>query len=171
MNLEIINDIKVKSYRYYVRSRNFFVNNFFVNILCLKQNNTYTYLDGNYIFYRYLLILIPFYFIKLIANRYNTEIIYKVDGIYGITNIKENHIIPFITSCTAINEVATLNISQEIRLYNSSIPLLFFINYEEIYEYNSIKLTFITKGIRKEKEINLRDINLNEYLIYHLFEN
>ena len=171
MNLEIINDIKVKSYRYYVRSRNFFVNNFFVNILCLKQNNTYTYLDGNYIFYRYLLLLIPFYFIKFIANRYNTEIIYKVDGIYGITNIKENHIIPFITSCTAINKVATLNISQEIRLYNSSIPILFFINYEEIYEYDSIKLTFITKGIRKEKEINLREINFNEYLIYHLFEN
>ena len=171
MNLEIINNFKVKSYRDYVRSRNFFVNNFFVNILCLKQNNTYTYLDGNYIFYRYLLILIPFYFIKLIANRYNTEIIYKVDGIYGITNIKENHIIPFITSCTAINKVATLNISQEIRLYNSSIPILFFINYEEIYEYDSIKLTFITKGIRKEKEINLREINFNEYLIYHLFEN
>ena len=171
MNLEIINNFKVKSYRYYVRSRNFFVNNFFVNILCLKQNNTYTYLDGNYIFYRYLLLLIPFYFIKFIANRYNTEIIYKVDGIYGITNIKENHIIPFITSCTAINKVATLNISQEIRLYNSSIPILFFINYEEIYEYDSIKLTFITKGIRKEKEINLREINFNEYLIYHLFEN
>jgi hypothetical protein len=142
-----------------------------VNILCLKQNNNYTYLDGNYIFYKYLLLLIPFYFITLIANRYNTEIIYKVDGIYGITNIKENHIIPFITSCTAINETSILNISQEIRLYNSSIPLLFFLNNQDINKYNTIKLTFITKGTRIEKDINIKEIDLNKYLIYHLFDN
>jgi len=171
MNLEIINNIKVKSYRYYVRSRNFFVNNFFVNILCLKQNNTYTYLDGNYIYYRYLLLLIPFYFITLIANRYNTEIIYKVDGIYGITNIKENHIIPFITSCTACNDNSSLNISYDIRLYNSSIPLDFFINTRNLHNYNTIKLVYIIKGTKIEKEINIREKDTKKYLIYNLFDN
>lgn len=158
-------------YRYYVKAKNFYVNNFFVHVLCLKQNDKYTYLDGNYYYFRYFLLLIPFYFVKLIANMYNTELIYNIDGIYGITNVKINHIIPYISNCIISDDIASLNISAIIRLYNSSIPLSFFINYNHLYKYHSIKLVYIMKGTRFEKDFNLKEIDSKKYLIYQLFEN
>ena len=70
--------MKTNLYKLYVKLRNFYVNNFFVSILCFKNNDHFIYLNDHYpqIIYRYLLLLIPFYFIKLIANKYNYDIIY-----------------------------------------------------------------------------------------------
>ena len=160
-----------KSYNLYVKLRNFYVKNFFVTILCFKNNDRFIYLDNNYpqIFYRYLLLLIPFYFIKLFANKFNFDIIYKIDGVYGITNIKENHIIPFIKSCVISDDTASLNISLSIRLFNSSIPLHFFMNICELNNYKTIKLIYLNKGVTIEKEIKLNEIDTKKYLIYHLF--
>lgn len=163
--------MKNNLFKLYVNLRNFYVNNFFVTVLCLKHEDNFIYLYDNYIIYRYLLLLIPFYFLNLIANKYKYDLIYKIDGVYGITNIKENHIIPFITSCVVVNDEATLNISSEIRLYNSSIPLHFFINSCDLNNYKVIKLAYLIKGVKKEKEINLNEIETKKYLIYNLFEN
>jgi hypothetical protein len=114
--------------------------------------------------------LIPFYFIKTIANIYKYDIIYKVDGIYGITNIKENHIIPFITSCIVISDKSSLNISSYIRYYNSSIPLCFFIDNNNINNYNTIELVYFNKAVKIEKKVNLKTIDTTKYLIYNLFQ-
>jgi hypothetical protein len=161
----------MKLFNLYVKLRNFYVNNFFVTVLCLKQNDIFIYLDNNYLICRYLLLLIPFYFVKYFASKYNYELIYKIDGVYGITNIKDNHIIPFIISCVVINDTSSLNISDDIRLYNSSIPLYFFINMCTLHDYKLIKLNYLIKGIKKEKEINLNNIDTKKYLIYNLFDN
>jgi hypothetical protein len=160
----------MKLYRMYVKSRNFFINNFFVNIICLKHNNTFIYLNNDRLIYRYLLLLIPFYFVKCFANIYNYDLIYRVDGIYGITNIKENHIIPFITSCIAFNETSSLNISNDIRFYNSSIPLYFFIINSNLNSYNFIKLIYFNKSSKIEKKIEFDKIDTKSYLIYNLFK-
>jgi len=167
MNTDFFNNVKSNSYKFYVRSRNFFINNFFVKVLCLKQNNIYTNIDNS--FYQYLLLLVPFYIIKLVANMTNTDIIYKVDGIYGITNIKKNHIIPFITSCTLINNDTVINLTSDIRLYNSSIPLLFFIKHNYLNSYDSIRLTYLIKSNKIEKIIKLNSIDYDNYLIYQMF--
>lgn len=163
-------NIKMKLYRQYVNFRNFFINNFFVNVVCLKHNDTFIYLNNNYIIYNYLLILIPFYFVKNIANIYNYDLIYKVDGIYGITNIKENHIIPFISSCIAYNNKSSLNITNDIRFYNSSIPLYFFINNNNLKNYDFIKLIYFNKSNKIEKKIEFNEIDTKKYLIYNLFK-
>lgn len=169
--MKFIKNTKMKLYRLYVKTRNFFINNFFVNILCLRHENTFIYLNDYRLIYRYLLILIPFYFVKCIANIYKYDIIYKVDGIYGITNIKDNHIIPFITSCIAYNDTSSLNISNDIRFYNSSIPLYFFINNNNLSSYNYIKLIYYYKSNKIEKKIELNKINSKDYLIYNFFLN
>jgi hypothetical protein len=161
----------MRIFNLYVKVRNFLVSNFFINILCLKHQNTFIYLDNKYSIYRYLLLLCPFYFVNLITNKYNYEIIYKMDNTYNITNIDENHIIPFIQSCIAINDYSSLNISSDIRLYNSSIPLHFFINTCNLHSYNIIKLVYLNKGVKIEKEINLNNIDTKKYLIYNLFNN
>ena len=169
----MINYIKMKKenmYRLYVKTRNFFVNNFFVNIFCIKKNDVFIYLNGNYIIIKYLLLLLPFYLVKLIANLLNYEIIYRIDGIYGITNIKENHIIPFITNCTVFNNDSSLNITNDIRLYNTSIPLSFFINNNQINNYNKMTIIYNIKTNKIEKHINFNEINTNNCLIYHLFD-
>ena len=119
---------------------------------------------------RYLLLLIPFYFLKITFNLFDCELIYKVDGIYGITNIKKNHIIPFITNCVVLNDDSSLNITNDIRYYNSSIPISFFINNNKINNYFKIQLVYYIKSNKNEKEIDLREINVNNYLIYQLFE-
>jgi len=161
---------KEQIYKFYVKSRNFFVNNFFVNISCIKQNDTFIYLNGNNLIFKYLLLLIPFYFIKITFNLFNCELIYKIDGIYGITNIKKNHIIPFITNCVVSNDDSSLNITNDIRYYNSSIPISFFINNSKINNYYKIQLVYYIKSNKNEKEIDLRDIDIDKNLIYQLFE-
>ena len=50
MNSQDIKKFKMRLFKLYVKSRNFFVNNFFVNILCIKQNDTFFYLENNYLF-------------------------------------------------------------------------------------------------------------------------
>ena len=170
MNSQDIKKFKMRLFKLYVKSRNFFVNNFFVNILCIKQNDTFFYLENNYLFLKYFFLLIPFYFLKLIANRFNYELIYRVDGIYGITNIKETHIIPFITCCNMVNNQCSLNITNQIRMYNTSIPISFFINNMQINDFDRMQLVYFIKSVKTEKEINLNAIDKNKFLIYELFE-
>ena len=172
-----------KLFKLYVKLRNFYVNNFFVSVLCLKHNDNFIYLYNNYLIYRYILLFIPFYFIKFIANKYNYDLIYKMDNVYGITNIKETHIIPFIISCSVSSELSSElssenkisseliseNIISKIRLYNSSIPLHFFIYTNNINEYELINIVYKHKGETIKKKIKFKEIDTKKYLIYNLF--
>lgn len=165
-------DIKTKRklYRVYAKIRNFIINNFFVNVVCIIQEDNFIYLSNNNLIYNYILLSIPFIFIKFIFYIFNYKLIYKVDGIYRITNNIDLHIIPFIKSCTVINNNSTLNITSDIYMYNSCVPLEFLINTCNINDYNLIKLNYVSKGNNIEKEINIKDINPKKYLIYNLFD-
>jgi hypothetical protein len=159
-----------KIFRIYVKTRNFLINNFLVNIECFKKEDKFIYLDNQKIIYKYLLMIIPFYLIKTLANKYNYDIIYKVDNIYNITNIKENHIIPFITNCSVYSNDSVIDITKDIRYYNSSIPLCFLIYNCELFKYDTIKITYMNKGNRLYNEINLNNIDTTKFLLYNLFD-
>ena len=159
-----------KIFRIYVKTRNFLINNFLVNIECFKKEDKFIYLDNQKIIYKYLLMIIPFYLIKTLANKYNYDIIYKVDNIYNITNIKENHIIPFITNCSVYSNDSVIDITKDIRYYNSSIPLCFLIYNCELFSYDTIKITYMNKGNRLYNEINLNNIDTTKFLLYNLFD-
>jgi hypothetical protein len=156
-------------FRIYVKTRNFLINNFFVDIKCFKKEDKFIYLDNQKIIYKYLLMIIPFYLIKSIANKYNYDIIYKVDNIYNITNIKENHIIPFISNCSVYSNNSVIDITKDIRYYNSSIPLCFLIYNCELFKYDTIKITYMNKGNKLYTEINLNNIDTTNFLLYNLF--
>lgn len=156
-------------FRIYVKTRNFLINNFLVNIECFKKEDNYIYLDNKKIIYKYLLMFVPFYFIKSITSIYDYDIIYKIDNIYNITNIKENHIIPFITSCIVCSNDSLMDITKEIRYYNSSIPLCFLIYNCELFSYDTIKITYMNKGNKLYSEINLNNIDTTKFLLYKLF--
>jgi hypothetical protein len=155
----------------YITLRNFCVNNFFVDVLCLKQQNNFIYLNKKYLICRYILFLCPFYFVNLIASKYNYDLIYKKDGTYGITNIQKNRIIPHIKSFIVLKKDAALNIKDFIYLYNPSIPLSFFINTCNLYTFDTLKIIYLNKGVLTEKEYDLKNLDIQKYLIYNLFEN
>ena len=156
----------MKIVRFFIGIRNFIINNFFVNIVCIKKNDYLIFLNS---IYKYSLYLFPFNVIKLIANYYKYDLIYNMNGVYVVTNIKENRIIPFIMSCTIFNNNSALNISSEIRLYNSSIPLYFLIKNCNFENYDTIKIVYLHKGVNITKNIKIANID-SKYLIYNLFD-
>jgi hypothetical protein len=84
-----------------VNIRNFFVGNFFVNIIGFKKTNSNEFflLSGNSIFtkmLRFLLLLVPLVITTTIGNFFGKEVIYKYDNIFYITNANPNKIIPVL---------------------------------------------------------------------------
>lgn len=159
-----------KMYIIYTLIRNFYINNFFVNILCIIKNDQYTYLLNNHFIYKYILHIIPFTISKYFFVFFNYNLIYKIDNIYCITNNKLQ-IIPFIKNFIVTNETSSLNLTSKIYLFHSSIPLEFLLYICDIKDYDRIELNYVIKGINIKKEINIKDIDTTKYLIYNLFDN
>jgi len=162
---------------YLFNLRDFIARNFFVSINALVYNHEIYFLDKYlkiiYIFLR----LVPFGLLQVIFNLLNIQIIYKLDNIYNITNIKQNHILPIITSIiiesndlyttSDINKNNSYNLTSKIKYYNSSIPIYFLLKNNNIKNCNNIKIKYFNKGKIIEKNIN--DINdINKLLIYNL---
>ncbi len=157
--------------------RNFFVGNFFVNIVGFKNinNNKFFLLFGNTILSKilyFLLLLVPLVVTTTISNIFGKEVIYKYDNIFYITNANQNKIIPVLLEFKAYcsNEPAYLyDLTYQIKYYNTSIPFNVFATLNIPKIYDSIKIKYITKGKIIEKHLIIND-NKN-YLIYNLFEN
>jgi hypothetical protein len=157
--------------------RNFFVGNFFVNIVGFKNKNTNNIflLSRNNIFkntLQFLLLLVPLVVTTTIFNFFGKEVIYKYDNIFYITNAVQHKIIPVILEFKAYysSEPTYLyDLTSQIKYYNTSIPFNVFVNLNVPKIYDTIKIKYITKGKIKEKHLLIND-NKN-YLIYNLFEN
>jgi len=156
-------------------ARDFFVRNFFVNIIGFKKNNNITWLSQKNIFgyiIGFLLKLLPLVITIKIANFFNQDVIYNYDNIYYISNMHQNKIIPVILELNAYcsNEPKYLyDIKYTIKYYNSCVPFGVFAKLNIPKIYDMVKLKYITKGIIKEKHLIINDYK--NYLIYNLFEN
>jgi hypothetical protein len=157
--------------------RNFFVGNFFVNIVGFKNKNTNNIflLSRNNIFkntLQFLLLLVPLVVTTTIFNFFGKEVIYKYDNIFYITNAVQHKIIPVILEFKAYysSEPTYLyDLTSQIKYYNTSIPFNVFVNLNVPKIYDTIKIKYITKGKIKEKHLLINDYK--NYLIYNLFEN
>jgi len=116
---------------------------------------------------QYLLFLTPFYFTKRYAIDNNYFIIHKIDDCYGITTENKNCIIPYIISCNIITNDTIVDFSNEIRKYNTSIPLYFIIY--NIINYKELRVVYRSKGLKKEKIIDLNNIDTKTFLIHNIF--
>ena len=164
-----------------MKCRNFFIQNFFVNVICSIKSEKNWYINRiithKYNFYsriiRVLLRLVPFFIIKHVFNYFDKNVIYQIDNIYYISNCHQNRISPIIMNLEFINEnnkhPNICNLTNKIKFYNSSIPISFLIKQYNLESYNLIKLKYLKKGTFIEKTIKY-DINWSPHYIYNLFD-
>ncbi len=153
-----------------VSIRNFFVENFFVKINGLYSNNKF-YTNNWLSTLFFIFNIIPFIVIKILFNLLKYQIIYEVDGIHTITNITTNHILPIILKfeLVNINSKNSINITNTIKYYNSSLPLRYIIEKNNFTNYDEIKIKYINKGRITEKSLNIETVINNR--LFNLFEN
>jgi hypothetical protein len=178
-----------------IKIRNFFISNFFVNINCIIYNNTYIEVDNNYFLF-YSLKIIPLFVYKIINYFINIKFIYSYDNIYNITGINKYKILPYIYNFvfyevkmnTPFNKIVTntekniynaslnsnicmeqYDVSNNIKYYNSYIPLKFILLKNNIKSYNYLQIKYLNKNNFIEKKLFFKD-NINK-LIYDLFLN
>ena len=149
--------------------RNLIISNFFINILAFQYKDSI--IDTNNIYYLLLLLrVIPFFILNYILTLFNINIIYQKEGIYDITNNKLKIlpiILKMIIKCDTSYEI------DNIKYYNSNIPIEFLLNNYKCLENNKISskiyVKYLIKGKVIEKEININENNIIKPL-YVLFE-
>jgi hypothetical protein len=161
----------IKLWLFYLRD--FIARNFMVLPMALIYNNQLIYFNS----YKYIIYLIfrllPFGLIRILLELFNIGIIYKLDSIYNITNIRNNHIIPIILNFYFIYEHNNCEIKKDflsnIKYYNGGIPLNFITNENNLQKYRKIKIKYLNKGKILDKLLDINDFS--ELPIYKLFEN
>jgi hypothetical protein len=142
--------------------REMLISNFFIEINGLiLENNKILLING---LFKYIFYFFPF---RLLNYLKFIKIIYKKDTFYYITNLKINMIIPLILNLTFHNENNIINMTTQIKYYNSSIPFKFFIINNNLNNYNMITIKYMSKGIIINKELCIN--NYYDKLIYELF--
>ncbi len=155
-----------------VSIRNFFVENFFVDAKCLYSNEKhYKNKFLSTIFYLFK-FCVPFYLTKLVFGFFNYQIIYVVDGVHLITNIKTNHILPIILKFELSqgndSNIKTQDITSLIKYYNSSLPLKYVLDENKLLNYEKIKIKYINKGSMIEKILEVNNvINLQLFKLFN----
>lgn len=144
--------------------REFIVSNFGIKLYGIEFKNKHIIYINNEL--KYIFYIFPFSLFNYINF---VNLIYKKDNIFYITNIKINIITPIILNCTFRNNNNSNNIdmTSTIKYYNSSIPFKFFINNNNLQNYNLLTIKYMSKG----KIIN-KDLFINDYcdkLLYELF--
>ena len=158
-----------------INIRDFYVRNFFVNVIGFRKNNNIIWVTSNNIFVKmihYFLLIIPLFVTVNIANVFGQDVIYNYDNIFYISNSKINKITPVLLEFKAYysNEPTYLyDLTYQIKYYNTSIPFNIFATLNIPKIYDSLKLKYISKGNIIEKQIIINDYKNN--LIYNLFEN
>lgn len=157
-----------------VTIRNFFVENFFVDIKCLYSNQKYyknKFLSTMFYLFRFC---VPFYLTKLVFGFFNYQIIYAVDGVHLISNIKTNHILPIILKFEleqdhlTCSNTKTKDITSLIKYYNSSLPLKYILDDNNLINYEKIKIKYINKGSMIEKVLEVNNvINLQLFKLFN----
>jgi hypothetical protein len=164
-------DVRTFIIKKYIDVRNFIIKNFGVCIIGFKNNDNYIWLSDytyNYLF-NTILRIVPFIIIIFISNYYGYHVIYKYDSIYDITGTNENHILPIILQFEAFNSNNPLklyDLTDQIKYYNSSLPLHVFCKLNIPSEYDTIKIKYLIRGKTYNKDINIIEYKNN--LIYTL---
>lgn len=161
----------------YIKMRNLFWNNFFVTIYSIVTNNRLIHLDSKCVQLLLLLIkFIPFYITSTLLNQFNMNVIYQSDSIYNITNTKQLKILPIILKMSVSKTMPCGNLHSidinDIKYYNSEIPLQFLLKNHNVLDYESVDIKYMTRGKIVEKKINIAEYN-NKFIlcsIYSLFE-
>jgi len=164
-------DVRKFIIKKYIDVRNIIIKNFGVCIIGFKNNDNYIWLSDytyNYLF-NTILRIVPFIIIIFISNYYGYHVIYKYDSIYDITGTNENHILPIILQFEAFNSNNPLklyDLTDQIKYYNSSLPLHVFCKLNIPSEYDTIKIKYLIRGKTYNKDINIIEYKNN--LIYTL---
>ena len=155
--------------------RDFFVRNFFVNVIGFKKEDFYIWLIDknliNFLIY-FILLVAPFTFTKIVCDIFEYDIIYCYDNIYQITNTKTTHMIPVIFEFKAYHcdePKCLYDLTPQIKYYNSSLPLNVFSILNIPSECTDIKLKYLENCKFKDKHIKINDHKNS--LIYELFKN
>ena len=144
--------------------REFIINNFFISIKTLEINNI---IIKNNIFF-HLFKIVPFCFLKIGFNYLNIKYIYFMDNLYFSNYTNEVKISPILMAIYGINsnikdeENEQLlknkeNLLDKIKKYNFSVPLWFFIENENIINFDSLELKFFSKGKLTNKILSIKE--------------
>jgi len=148
----------------YVKSRNLFVDNFFVNINYIFKDETIYDLNKYYL--KYIFNLTPFILINYIANKLNYKIIYNKDDMFYVTDIKKNNIIPYVERIKIYSSESISDLTDQFQLYNNSLPLWAFLKLNNIKNYDYIEITYMQKGNMVIKKIE-KNNNMRIYEMFH----
>jgi hypothetical protein len=141
--------------------RELFISNFGIKIYGLKINNNILYFNN---ILRFIFYFIPF---SIFNNNIFYDIIYKKDNIFYITNLNKYRILPLILEFIFYDDNNnSINMTKEIKYYSASIPIKFFIEYNNLYDYTKLNIKYIFKGTTNLKEID----NIYNYYDKRLYE-
>ena len=150
--------------KYLIPIRDFFVNNFNVTLKSVEKNN-YT-LFNTYFFN--IFKIIPFFLIKNLFNTLDIKYIYLIDNIY-FSNYGNFRITPILLKTFVFNDDNNnkINISDNIKNYNGTVPLWYIVKNEKLNEFEKIEFTYFSKGKMINKTFDL--IEINDKLLYDIF--
>jgi hypothetical protein len=154
-------------------SRDFLARNFMVSPKALIYKKELIYFSGIKNLLYLMFKLLPFGFVRILLSLINIGVIYKLDSIYNMTKVQQNHIIPIILAFLFVKDKDDNENSEEftshIKYYNACIPLNFIIDENNLVDYKKIKIKYLNKGKMIDKILDISNfINLP---IYKLFEN
>lgn len=164
--------------------RDFIVRNFMVSPKAIQYNDKLIYFISYWQILYYFLRMLPFGIIRTLFGLFKISIIYQLDSIYNITNVKNNHIIPIMLKFNfiknhhkeehrqtpeSLSDPNSFDFLSQIKFYNGNIPLSFVINNNNLNYYQKINLKYVKKGLFIDKLIDVS--NYVNQPIYKLFEN
>ena len=149
--------------------REFIVKNYFVSIKALYYDNKDLFYFNNYFYIlQFILGFLPFQLVSSWLEYFNIDVIYKLDSIYNITNIKKTHILPIILNFEFTLDNNKNNFSSNIKYYNASIPFKFLLDTNKLNNYDKLHIKYMSKGRMYDKVV---DIPLyKQVLLYELFQ-
>ena len=140
----------------------FFVTNFNITLKSVEKNNNKLF--NTYFFYTFKII--PFFLLKFLFNTFDIKYICLIDNIY-FSNYGNFKITPILLKVSVFNNNNDnkINISDNIKNYNGTVPLWYIVKNEKLNEFEKIEFTYFSKGKMINKSFNLIEINnklLNE---------
>jgi hypothetical protein len=156
------------------KTREYIAKNYLVSIQALYYNKKVLYFQNYLFILRIILSLLPFQWVSSCLAYYDIGIIYKLDSIYNITNVKQTYILPMIFNFDFVSNFSTdtktiyaRNFLSNIKYYNASLPLSYIIDTNDLSTYHQIKLKYISKAKFYDKIIDIDAYR--SFLLYELF--
>jgi len=149
---------------YLIAAREFFVSNFNITLKSVEKNNNKLF--NTYFFYTFKII--PFFLLKFLFNTFDIKYICLIDNIY-FSNYGNFRITPILLKASVFNvdNDNKIDISDNIKNYNGTVPLWYIIENEELNEFQKIEFTYFSKGKMLNKTFDLN--KSNNKLLHDIF--